>query len=122
LPDQRTELALGDLVSGEERYVVLMLEVLPLPLYPTAAYQSPSKSEELMGKNRRLPKKKQNENRGFEFSAKQQAAEAMGGADLTANKWAVYLKLIQSTSSGLVIRVPFYPKMIASGLSTLVHR
>ena len=30
LPDQRTELALGDLVSGEERYVVLMLEVLPL--------------------------------------------------------------------------------------------
>ena len=32
LPDQRTELALGDLVSGEERYIVLMLEVLPLPL------------------------------------------------------------------------------------------
>jgi hypothetical protein len=30
LPDQRTELALGDLVSGEERYVVPMLEVLPL--------------------------------------------------------------------------------------------
>jgi len=29
-----TELALGDLVSGEERYVVLMLEVLPLPLLP----------------------------------------------------------------------------------------
>jgi hypothetical protein len=29
----------------------------------------------VLGKNRRLPKKKQNENRGFEFSAKQQAAE-----------------------------------------------
>jgi Ca-activated chloride channel homolog len=32
LPDRRTEVALGDLVSGEERYVVLMLDVLPLPL------------------------------------------------------------------------------------------
>jgi hypothetical protein len=32
------------------------------------------------------------------------------------------LELIQSTSSGLVIRVSLYPKMIASGLSTLVRR
>jgi len=32
--NKRSELALGDLVSGEERYVVLMLEVLPLPLLP----------------------------------------------------------------------------------------
>jgi hypothetical protein len=38
LPDGRTELALGDLVSSEERYVVLLLEVLPLPLCLTAAY------------------------------------------------------------------------------------
>ncbi|MBV8098711.1 MAG: VWA domain-containing protein [Verrucomicrobia bacterium] len=32
LPDGRTEVALGGLVSGGERYIVLMLEVLPLPL------------------------------------------------------------------------------------------
>jgi hypothetical protein len=35
-----SELALGDLVSGEERYVVLMLEVLPLPLLPGRQFAS----------------------------------------------------------------------------------
>jgi hypothetical protein len=38
LPDQRNEVPLGDLVSGEERYVVLMLEVLPLPLLPDGSF------------------------------------------------------------------------------------
>jgi Ca-activated chloride channel family protein len=32
LPDNRTEISVGDLVSGEERSLVLALEVLPLPL------------------------------------------------------------------------------------------
>jgi hypothetical protein len=48
LPDQRTELALGDLVSGEERYVVLMLEVLPLPLLPDGSLPASLKGEELV--------------------------------------------------------------------------
>jgi hypothetical protein len=49
LPDQRTELALGDLVSGEERYVVLMLEVLPLPLLPDGSLPASLEGEELVG-------------------------------------------------------------------------
>src|SRR5258707_6118624 len=48
LPDQRTELALGDLVSGEERYVVLMLEVLPLPLLPDGSLPASLEGEELV--------------------------------------------------------------------------
>ena len=46
LPDQRTELALGDLVSGEERYLVLMLEVLPLPLLPDGSLPASLGGEE----------------------------------------------------------------------------
>jgi Ca-activated chloride channel homolog len=49
LPDQRTEVALGDLVSGEERYVVLMLEVLPLPLLPDGSLPTSLEGEELVG-------------------------------------------------------------------------
>jgi hypothetical protein len=45
----------------------------------------------------------------------------MGGAELKENQWSGLLELIQSTSSGLVIRVSLYPKMIASGLSALTH-
>jgi Ca-activated chloride channel family protein len=48
LPDQRTEVALGDLVSGEERYVVLMLEVLPLPLLPDGSLPASLEGEELV--------------------------------------------------------------------------
>jgi hypothetical protein len=48
LPDKRTELALGDLVSGEERYVVLMLEVLPLPLLPDDSLPASLEGEELV--------------------------------------------------------------------------
>jgi hypothetical protein len=48
LPDQRTELALGDLVSGDERYVVLMLEVLPLPLLPDGSLPASLEGEELV--------------------------------------------------------------------------
>ncbi|MFZ0504583.1 MAG: hypothetical protein WAM44_12775 [Chthoniobacterales bacterium] len=48
LPDQRTEVALGDLVSGEERYVVLMLEVLPLPLLPDGSLPALLEGEELV--------------------------------------------------------------------------
>jgi Ca-activated chloride channel family protein len=49
LPDQRTELALGDLVSGEERYIVLLLEVLPLPLLPDGSLPASLEGEELIG-------------------------------------------------------------------------
>jgi len=49
LPDKRTELALGDLVSDEERYVVLMLEVLPLPLLPDGSLPTSLEGEELIG-------------------------------------------------------------------------
>jgi hypothetical protein len=48
LPDERAELALGDLVSGEERYVVLMLEVLPLPLLPDGSLPASLEGEELV--------------------------------------------------------------------------
>jgi Ca-activated chloride channel family protein len=48
LPDNRTELALGDLVSGEERHVVLMLEVLPLPLLPDGSLPASLEGEELV--------------------------------------------------------------------------
>jgi len=48
LPDRRTELALGDLVSREERYVVLMLEVLPLPLLPDGSLPVSLEGEELI--------------------------------------------------------------------------
>jgi Ca-activated chloride channel family protein len=47
LPDQRTELALGDLVSGEDRYIVLLLEVLPLPLLPDGSLPASLEGEEL---------------------------------------------------------------------------
>jgi hypothetical protein len=40
---------LGDLVSGEERYVVLMLEVLPLPLLPDGSLPASLEGEELIG-------------------------------------------------------------------------
>ena len=49
LPDRRTELALGDSVSGEERYLVLMLEVLPLPLLPDGSLPASLEGEELIG-------------------------------------------------------------------------
>jgi hypothetical protein len=49
LPDQRTELALSDLVSGEERYIVLLLEVLPLPLLPDGGMPASLEGEELVG-------------------------------------------------------------------------
>src|SRR5260370_19115710 len=48
LPDERTEVALGDLVSGEERYVVLSLEVLPLPLLPDGSLPASLEGEELV--------------------------------------------------------------------------
>ena len=48
LPDGRTELALGDLVSGEERYLVLLLEVLPLPLLPDGSMPASLEGEELV--------------------------------------------------------------------------
>jgi hypothetical protein len=48
LPDKRTELALGDLVSGEECYVVLMLEVLPLPLLPDGTLPASLGGQELV--------------------------------------------------------------------------
>ncbi|MFY9986812.1 MAG: hypothetical protein WAK31_18780, partial [Chthoniobacterales bacterium] len=48
LTDGRTEVALGDLVSGEERYVVLMLEVLPLPLLPDGSLPASLEGEELI--------------------------------------------------------------------------
>jgi hypothetical protein len=40
---------LGDLVSGEERYIVLMLEVLPLPLLPDGSLPTSLEGEELVG-------------------------------------------------------------------------
>jgi hypothetical protein len=49
LPDGRIELALGDLVNGEERYIVLMLEVLPLPLLPDGSLPTSLEREELVG-------------------------------------------------------------------------
>jgi hypothetical protein len=49
LPDGRIEVALGDLVSGEKRYVVLMLEVLPLPLLPDGTLPASLEGEELVG-------------------------------------------------------------------------
>src|ERR1700747_2630001 len=48
LPDKRMELDLGDLVSGEERYVVLMLEVLPLPLLQDGSLTASLEGEELV--------------------------------------------------------------------------
>jgi hypothetical protein len=45
----RTELALGDSVSGEERYIVLALEVLPLPLLPDGSLPTSLEGEELIG-------------------------------------------------------------------------
>lgn len=48
LPDGRIEVAFGDLVSGEERYVVLMLEVLPLPLLPDGSLPASLEGEELV--------------------------------------------------------------------------
>jgi Ca-activated chloride channel family protein len=49
LPDKRTELALDDLVSGEERHVVLMLQVLPLPLLPDGSLPASLEGEESIG-------------------------------------------------------------------------
>jgi hypothetical protein len=40
---------LGDLVSGEEHYIVLMFEVLPLPLLPDGSLPASLEGEELIG-------------------------------------------------------------------------
>jgi hypothetical protein len=40
---------LGKLVSGEKRYIVLTLEVLPLPLLPDGSLPAPLEGEELVG-------------------------------------------------------------------------
>jgi hypothetical protein len=49
LPDGRIELTLGDLVSGEERYLVLLTEVLPWPLLPDGSFPASLEGEELLG-------------------------------------------------------------------------
>jgi Ca-activated chloride channel family protein len=49
LPDGRVEIAVGDLVSEEERYLVLLTEVLPLPLLPDGSLPASLEGEELLG-------------------------------------------------------------------------
>jgi hypothetical protein len=49
LPDGRVETALGDLVSEERRYFVLLTEVLPLPLLPDGEVPASLEGEELLG-------------------------------------------------------------------------
>ena len=49
LPDGRTEIALGDLVSEERRDFVLLTEVLPLPLLPDGTLPASLEGEELLG-------------------------------------------------------------------------
>jgi hypothetical protein len=56
LPDKRTELALGDLVSGEERYVVLMLEVLPFPLLPDGSLPASLEGKSWLALNSLIPR------------------------------------------------------------------
>jgi len=49
LPDGRTEIALGDLVSEERRDFVLLTEVLPLPLLSGGELPTSLEGEELLG-------------------------------------------------------------------------
>src|SRR6516164_5274421 len=49
LPDGRVEIAVGDLVSEEDRYLVLLTEVLPLPLLPDGSLPASLEGEELLG-------------------------------------------------------------------------
>jgi Ca-activated chloride channel family protein len=49
LSDGRIELAIGDLVSEEDRYLVLLTEVLPLPLLPDGTLPASLEGEELLG-------------------------------------------------------------------------
>jgi Ca-activated chloride channel family protein len=49
LPDGRVEIAVGDLVSEEDRYLVLLTEVLPLPLLPDGTLPASLEGEELLG-------------------------------------------------------------------------
>jgi Ca-activated chloride channel homolog len=49
LPDGRTEITLGDLVSEERRDFVLLTEVLPLPLLPSGELPASLEGEELLG-------------------------------------------------------------------------
>jgi Ca-activated chloride channel homolog len=49
LPDGRIEIAVGDLVSEEDRHLVLLTEVLPLPLLPDGTLPASLEGEELLG-------------------------------------------------------------------------
>jgi Ca-activated chloride channel family protein len=49
LPDGRVEIAVGDLISEEDRYFVLLTEVLPLPLLPDGTLPASLEGEELLG-------------------------------------------------------------------------
>jgi hypothetical protein len=49
LPDGRIEITVGDLVSEEDRYLVLLTEVLPLPLLPDGTLPASLEGEELLG-------------------------------------------------------------------------
>jgi Ca-activated chloride channel family protein len=49
LPDGRVEITVGDLVSEEDRYLVLLTEVLPLPLLPDGTLPASLEGEELLG-------------------------------------------------------------------------
>src|SRR5215469_2190175 len=49
LPDGRIEIAIGDLVSEEDRYLLLLTEVLPLPLLPDGSLPASLEGEELLG-------------------------------------------------------------------------
>ena len=49
LPDGRVEIAVGDLVSEEDRHLVLLTEVLPLPLLPDGTLPASLEGEELLG-------------------------------------------------------------------------
>jgi hypothetical protein len=49
LPDGRVEITVGDLVSEEERYLVLLTDVLPLPLLPDGTLPASLEGEELIG-------------------------------------------------------------------------
>ena len=48
LADGRTELGLGDLVSGEERQIMFLLQVLPLPVLPDGNLPASLEGEELV--------------------------------------------------------------------------
>jgi hypothetical protein len=49
LPDGRIEIAVGDLVSEEDRYLVLLTEVLPLPFLADGTLPASLEGEELLG-------------------------------------------------------------------------